>query len=257
MTLTIARQMVGAEILKLRRNRTLMGFALLMSVGVVTLFIVYLQLRHASNPAQYEPAGGVAGFTRALRALGLLFGALTAILIGGEAGTADVSSGVFRDLVATGRSRLALFAARVPAAVLVTLVFTGAAFAVALAATYLFAGSTPTPSLGTVLEGAGWLVLANSTLATLAVAVGSLTGSRAVTLTGLIGWQTIATQILLNVTSLGSLRAALVTPALTHLSPEPAGIEISMSTVTAILVIVAWAVIPAAIGAWRTQTADA
>jgi hypothetical protein len=40
---------------------------------------------------------------------------VTAILIGTTAGAADVGSGVFRDLVATGRSRTALFAARIPA----------------------------------------------------------------------------------------------------------------------------------------------
>ena len=46
----------------------------------------------------------------------MFFGPLAAILIGVEAGAGDASAGVFRDLVATGRSRLALFASRVPAA---------------------------------------------------------------------------------------------------------------------------------------------
>ncbi len=37
-------------------------------------------------------------------------------MIGIDAGAGDLSAGVFRDLVVTGRSRLALFASRVPAA---------------------------------------------------------------------------------------------------------------------------------------------
>jgi hypothetical protein len=44
----------------------------------------------------------------ALRLVGAIFGPLAAILIGAEAGAGDVAVGVFRDLVATGRSWLVL-----------------------------------------------------------------------------------------------------------------------------------------------------
>ena len=116
MTPVVARQMFGAEILKLRRNRAVMGLAFVLSICVVLLFFGYSAIEHASNPAMNGPAGGVDRFERAVRALALIFGALTAALIGTEAGTADLSSGVFRDLVATGRSRLSLFFVRAPAA---------------------------------------------------------------------------------------------------------------------------------------------
>jgi hypothetical protein len=91
----------------------------------------------------------------------------------------------------------------------------------------------------------------------LAVAVGSITGSRALTLTAVIGWMTIATQLLLNVNSLGSARDALVTPALGQLMPVQPPTDITMATGVAVAVVVAWAVVPAAIGAWRTMRADA
>ncbi|MGH2877005.1 MAG: hypothetical protein ACRDLV_12210, partial [Solirubrobacteraceae bacterium] len=61
MTLTTARQMLSAEILKLRRNRPLMAFAGLLSVLVVALFFVYGALQHASDPAHHAPGGGVYG----------------------------------------------------------------------------------------------------------------------------------------------------------------------------------------------------
>lgn len=256
MTLTIARQMFSAEVLKLRRQRPLMAFAGLLTIGVVVIFMGYLQIRHASNP-QYAPAGGLLGFQHLLRALGVFFGALAAILIGTEAGTADLSSGVFRDLVATGRSRLALFAVRAPAAIAVTLAFSAAAFGLGLLATFLFAGGTPTPSLGLVLQGAAWVALANSILAALAVGVGSLTSSRGVTLTALIGWQAIATSIIINVSSLGSVRDALLTPALGQLVPIGPGVGVVMSTATAVIVLIGWAVVPALVGAWRTRVRDA
>ena len=61
MTLTVARQMIGAEVLKVRRNRSVMAFALLLTVGVVVLMYGYVAIRHASNPLQNEPAGGTLG----------------------------------------------------------------------------------------------------------------------------------------------------------------------------------------------------
>ena len=43
------------------------------------------------------------------------------VIIGATAGGADIETGVYRDLVATGRSRTALFFSRVPAAWILTL----------------------------------------------------------------------------------------------------------------------------------------
>jgi ABC-type transport system involved in multi-copper enzyme maturation permease subunit len=256
MNLTVARQMFTAEVLKLRRQRALMTFAGLLSVGIVVIFMGYLQIRHASNSA-YPPAGGNFGFQHLLRALGQYFGALAAILIGTEAGTADLSSGVFRDLVATGRSRLALFSVRVPAAIAVTLVFTAVAFGLGLLLTFLFAGGRPSPSLSMVLQGAGWVALANSLLAALAVGIGSVTGSRGVTLTALIGWEMVATPIILSITSLGSVRDLPLNAAVGQLAPFPAGTGVTMSIAVAIAVLVGWAMGPTLVGAWRTKRRDA
>jgi len=259
MTATIARQMIAAEILKLRRNRALMGFTLLLTVGIVVVVFGYLAIQHASDVARHGPAGGTDNFDHAVRALGVFFGMLAAILVGTEAGTADLSSGVFRDLVATGRSRLSLFFVRAPAAILVTLAFSAVAYAVALIATFAFAGSMPTPSAGLILQSAGWIALCNSILAALAVGVGSLTGSRGVTLTALIGWQAVATNLLLSISSLGGARDGLLTAALTQVIPLSGGArgDVTMATGVAVAVLAVWAIVPLAIGAWRTQTQDA
>ncbi|MFZ0376227.1 MAG: hypothetical protein WAL38_00220 [Solirubrobacteraceae bacterium] len=257
MTPVVARQMFGAEILKLRRNRAVMGLAFVLSICVVLLFFGYSAIEHASNPGINGPAGGVDRFERAVRALALIFGALTAALIGTEAGTADLSSGVFRDLVATGRSRLSLFFVRAPAAALVTLAFNGVGFLLALAASFVFAGSLPTPGASLILESAAWLVLSNALLVGLAVGVGSLTGSRALALTAVIGWQAIVTEALLGVTSLGSVRDGLLTPALSQLAPFKIDTGVAMASSVAVAVALAWLLVPAAVGAWRTQTRDA
>jgi ABC-type transport system involved in multi-copper enzyme maturation permease subunit len=258
MTLAVARQMIGAEILKVRRNRSVMAFALLLTVGVVVLFYGYDAMQHASDPVQNSPAGGLNGFRHGVEALGVFFGMLAAVLIGAEVGTADVSSGVFRDLVATGRSRLALFAVRLPAAAIVSLCLSAAAYALVLLATFVFADGTATPGLGLILQSAGWIALANVVVAGVAVGVGSMSGSRALTLTAVIGWQAILTNLLVNVRSLGSVRDALLTPALQQLMPVKGDrLDVVMAVGIAVLVICAWLVIPQALGAWRTQARDA
>jgi hypothetical protein len=255
--MTVARQMFSAEVLKLRRNRGLMAMTGLLTVGVTIVYFGYLVIRHAGNPAVYGPGGGLQNFERAVRMLGLYFGALAAILVGTEAGTADLSSGVFRDLVATGRSRLALFGSRTPAAIAVVLTFTWTAFALSVAAAFVFAGGRPTPSASLILQSCAWVVLANAVMAGLAVGVGSLTGSRGLTLTAVIGWVTVVTRILLNASSLGSVRDGLLTASLSQIAPIPRDIPFIVGSGAAVAVVVAWAVVPTAAGAWRTRTRDA
>jgi ABC-type transport system involved in multi-copper enzyme maturation permease subunit len=258
MSLGTTRRMLAAEILKLRRSRTIMVVAFLLTFGVVAIMFGYDAIEHASNPSQNAPAGGLLGFGRAVKSLGVFFGLLAASLIGTEAGTADISSGVFRDLVATGRSRLALFGVRAPAAILVTIALTGFTFLVTLAVTFLLAGGSPTPSVSVILESAGWILLGNAVVCAFAVGLGSLTGSRGATLVAVIGWQTVATQLLLHIQSLGSARDWLLTAGLGQLMPVPGDIAgISMASGLAVAVVAAWAVLPTLIGGWRTQTTDA
>jgi hypothetical protein len=68
----------------------------------------------------------------------------------------------------------------------------------------------------------------------------------------------VATQLLLHIQSLGAARDWLATAAFGQLMPvsgELAGI--SMATGLAIAVVAAWALVPAAVGTWRTLTRDA
>jgi hypothetical protein len=258
MTPTVYRQMLGAELLKLRRNRAVMAFALLLTSGIVVIAFGYSAIQHASNPAAHPPAGGVHAFNDAVRVLALFFGALAAILIGTEAGTVDLTNGVFRDLVATGRSRLALFAVRVPAAIIVSLAFAAVAYAISLIAVFAFAGGEPTPSLSLIVQSAGWIAISNAILATLAVGVGSLTASRPLTLTAVIGWHAIASNLLVSITSLGSARDGILNAALTQIQPITGGrIDVTMATGVAVTVLLAWTIVPIALGTWRTQTRDA
>ena len=182
--------------LKLRRNRRVMALAFVLSIVVCCSFFGYTAIEHGSNPSTNGPAGGPDGFERARAGARMIFGALTAALIGTEAGTADQSSGVFRDLVATGARGSAVLRASARGDRSSRWLFNGAGLPARLIATFVFAGSFPTPGVSMILQAAAWIVASNVMLVGLAVGVGSLTGSRAVTLTAVIGWQAVATQLL-------------------------------------------------------------
>jgi hypothetical protein len=252
--------MIGAELLKLRRKRSIVGTAAFLSIGITVLYLAVLEIEHLTTPGSYGPAGGLAHFDDVTVLLSVWFGALAAMLVGTEAGTTDTASGVFRDLVVTGRSRLALFAVRVPAALAVTLTIALAALAVALAATYGLAGSLPTPGASFVIEAVLWVCGAQLLMCVIAVGLGSLTGSRAASLTILIGWQLIAGRLLARATFFGDARDAIPNIALGALKPgRPLADNdlLTMSAGVALAVLAAWAVIWLALGAWQTRVRDA
>lgn len=260
-----ARQMIVADVLKLRRHRPTMLTAALLSAGMAIVYFGFVEARHHGNLAGPQALSDGAALT------GIYFGAFAAILIGAEAGTIDLSSGVFRDLVATGRSRTVLFLVRVPAAIAISLTCTLAGFAITVAAAWAFHGSAPAPTAGLAIKFAAWVALATVAQTTLAVGIASLTGSRPVTLIGVIGWNTIATGILYLASFLGPVRDLVLLIALGALFPgQQVGTrahpgssialnnyKLPMPAVTAVLVILAWAAIPAILGAWRTGTRDA
>jgi hypothetical protein len=257
--LTTARQMVGGELLRLRKKRGFIALVLLVVIAPVVIALGYDVIQHASDPAKHGPAGGLHNYTNLLAMLGLFMGPVAAILIGAEAGAGDLAAGVFRDNVVTGRSRTALYLARIPAALAVSLSVTAVGFLIGVVGTFAFAGGLPTPSVSVILESAGWLALANAVVCGVAIGLGSLTGSRPGTITALVGWELVLSPMLVASSSLGSARSALLDGVLVSLKPGPAtgATSISMSVAVAILVTVAWLLVLPALGARRMQTRDA
>jgi ABC-type transport system involved in multi-copper enzyme maturation permease subunit len=257
--LTIARQMVSAELLRLRKKRGFIALVLLVVIAPLAIAIGYNVIEHASDPVTHGPAGGLHNYARLLDLLGVFMGPVAAILIGAEAGAGDLSAGVFRDNVVTGRSRLSLFLARIPAALIVCLTVIGLGFAVGVASTFAFAGGLATPSASLILESAAWLALANGLVCVVAIGLASLTGSRPGTITALLGWQLVLSPLLVQSVSLGSIRNGLLDGAVLFLKPGPASgaPTITMSVTVAVLVLCGWLMVLPTLGAWRTRTRDA
>ena len=144
-------RLVNAEVLKIVRRRGLMVWSLLLTAGAVLIAEVVLLVLHAVNSAKHGPAGGVTNMSHYLDVLFGL-GTVAAIMIGATAGSQDVSNGVFRDLVVTGRKRSTLFNVRVPGVLLVLLPMLAIGFALAVGGAFVFAGDLAQPTGSVILK---------------------------------------------------------------------------------------------------------
>ena len=254
-------RMVSAEFLKLRKRRGLVWWSLVLSVGIVSVVFAILEILHLNNPAHYGPPGGVGGLQGSIIGLSLA-GSVAAILIGTAAGTADVSTGVFRDLVATGRSRWALFFARLPGALLLFVPIITLGYVVIAACSVGLAGHLPAPDAGLILRGYAWTLLVTCFDLTLALGLASLIGSRGTTIGVLLGWQFLAAPLLAQASVLGAARQALYSGAFDRLMPHALFTDqgaplLIHSLAVAVVVVAGWIALALGAGAWRTVTRPA
>ena len=119
--------MIATRFMELRKRRGLMIALIVVNIGIPTVFLVVRLLAHAIAPKSYGPAGGYSIYTGLCSGVLYVFGFIVAATLGCTAGSVDLTDGMFRHLVVTGRSRLALYLARIPAglAIIVTLVAIG------------------------------------------------------------------------------------------------------------------------------------
>jgi hypothetical protein len=120
--------LITTKNLEIRKRRGLMITMLVLIVLPTILFYGLRLLFHAIDPHTYAPAGNPGLFSQVTN-MTAEFGFIAAAALGAAVGTTDLSDGMFRHLVITGRSRLALYLARIPAGLaitvpLVALVFT-------------------------------------------------------------------------------------------------------------------------------------
>jgi hypothetical protein len=252
-------RLVNAEVLKLRKRRGLVLATFALTILPMIVAYIVLGILHATEPAKHGPAGGLENFSGSMYMLTQL-GVVAAILLGATAGAGDLRSGVFRELVVTGRPRLALFAARVPAGLGFAVAAVWAGFAVTAVASTVLAGSLDAPGVGLLVESAAWLAIVVGLALVLALGVSSAVGSRGTTIGVLVGWQLVLMPFLLQMKTLGSLRELLPVAATERVAPSAlfdGGVTVPMSLSAAIAVIAAWAILSLAVGAWRTSTRDA
>jgi hypothetical protein len=249
-------RLVQAEILKLVRRRGLMIWSVLLTVGSVLVALIVLVVLHAVNPDHHGPAGGGTNLEHYVFLLSGL-GDIAAILIGATAGTQDVSNGVFRDLVVTGRSRATLFRVRVVGALCVFLPILALGFVVAIGSSFVFAGGLPNATGSDIGHYIAYTLAITVLNTILAVSIAAFVSSRVV-VGVLIGWSAIVAQILISLKSLGNVREFIDVAAAEHFATQQmTDSRLPMSTAVALLVLAAWAAIALGAGRWWTNRVDA
>jgi hypothetical protein len=250
-----------ADFLKLRKRRGLFWTTSVLIVGPQVVAYGILAILHAANPGHHGPAGGIENLGHGMSVL-VLVGSIGAIIAGASAGADDLSSGVFRELVVTGRSRLALFGARIPGGLAFVLSFAFVAYAIAAVVSKTAAGGLPAPSLTLLVKSGLWVVAELAFYFLLGLGVASLLGSKAYTIGILLAWRTAVSHILVSISALGVYRDLFPDVPFDRLAPR--AVEeyvrdvprVSISLAAAILILLLWVGIATALGAWRTATRD-
>jgi hypothetical protein len=119
--------MIATRLMELRKRRGLMIALIVVTIGLPSIFLLVRLGMHAFDPKSYGPAGGYDIFTQMVTVILYIFGFIVAATLGCTAGSIDLSEGMFRHMVVTGRSRLAIYLARIPAglAIIVSMVAVG------------------------------------------------------------------------------------------------------------------------------------
>jgi hypothetical protein len=139
--------LIATRHMELRKRRGLMVTAALLVLGPPALFLGLRLLFHAVDPKSFPGPAGNPGIFQIVTNMEVNFAFIIAATIGATVGTSDLSDGMFRHLVITGRSRIALYLARIPVGLAVVIPLAALAFALPCLVTS-FAGVPQPTSVG-------------------------------------------------------------------------------------------------------------
>lgn len=255
-------RLVSADVLKLRKNRSLAAVTAVLTVGAVAITVAIMELLHVVNPAKHGSAGGVTNLGH-LAFLIAALGTVAAAIVGSRVGAGDKDAGVYRDLVVTGRSRVALYLSRIPAGFAFLLPFVAGAYALEAVSAVVFAGSKPVPDTRLLVLTGLWTVLEVAFFYLLSVAIAALLGSRSYAIGVVLAFRLAISPIVASISALGIVRELMPGVALQALAPSALGDSvrqgpaIAMSTGAVAAVLLVWAVAAVAVAGRRDVTRDA
>jgi ABC-type transport system involved in multi-copper enzyme maturation permease subunit len=246
-------RLIRAEVLKLRRRSGMLALVTALTLGVVALAFTVTTIQHAGNPARYGPAGGLTNYQNAIQVL-LVLAIVAGAIVGSTAGAQDIESGVFRDLAATGRSRLALFGARVTGAWGIMVPVAAIAATAAGVGAVALAGSAAAPGASALVAGTAGVLAAGMVSTAVAVGLCALVGSRGPVIAIMLAFSLGLATVLQGISFLGDARKAIPNVALDRIAHHPGPVHVTLAV--AIVVLAAWVAAAFAAGAWRTKTRE-
>jgi len=247
--------LISSDVLKLRRRRGMLAISLLLTAGLMAMAFAVMAIQHGGNPAEYGPAGGLGNYQEDI-AVVTLMALIVGTIIGATSGTQDIESGVFRDLAATGRSRMALFASRVAGAWVVVLPILAVTAGLAAAGCVALAGSLAAPGAGAIVAGTAAVLVAGALSTAVAVGVSALVGSRGPVIGIMLAFYLAVQNLVLAMGFLGGARQIVPDVAIRRIGElEPvSGVHVGLGA--AILVALSWSAVTLGLGAWRTRTRE-
>ncbi len=135
-------RMIAARFHELRRRRGLMAMLAVVTIGIPTVYLAIRLILHAVSPNTYGVAGGFEVYVGMVAFVLYVFGFIVAATLGASAGSTDLSEGMFRHHVITGRSRMALYLARIPAGLAIIWAMVAVGFAIVCTVCVLAAPTT-------------------------------------------------------------------------------------------------------------------
>ena len=248
-------RLIKADVLKLRRRRGMLAVSLGLTLGILALAFVVITIQHGGDPEKTGPAGGLKGFVDSLQTMSVM-AFLVGAIVGATAGAQDLDSGVFRDLAATGRSRIALFLSRVGGAWVVVGAIVAVTLAADVAGAFALADGIATPGAGDIAEGAAMVFASGALGAALAVGIAALVGSRGPVIAILLAMHIIFEPQLQGAGFLGDARQALPISAIDRIGDQAGDLDYTLALGTSVAVVAAWIAAALAAGAWRTRTRE-
>jgi hypothetical protein len=229
--------LIAAEILKLRKRRGMMALC----AGSLLLAVAAYSIANVLDP----PIGGPGRFDDAVGILTML-GSVIGVIVGATAGGADIESGVYRDLVATGTPRLRLMAARIPGAWAIVLPM--------LAIAIGFEAVWCAPPADRLVEGVFTVLVSGAFTSAACVGLAALIGSRGPVIGIALAFQLGISPLLADVDALGEFRRAIPQIAIARLGSDD--VLPGFTVALAVVILLGWLALLLGAGAHRTQTQE-
>lgn len=241
--------MIVSELRTLVARRGLFLSSLLIPAGLVILLIILGLILNASDP---EYAGG-SDFSEGATAFTVFVLIVLSALIGATAGAWDVQNGTFRYLVMTGRSRTAVYLARIPAVLALTvLIVAPAALLTVVASEVMPLGIGTAPTASNHAQAFWAPTIQGWSYGLVAFGVGALLRSVGAAIAVALVLNLVGLQALLLLSLLSEKLGELTLPAVVN---RVAGYE-DHSLAVSIVALVLWLAAFVAAGAWRTVRAE-
>lgn len=247
-------RLIRAEVLKLRKRPGMLAISAFATIGAAALAVVVPAIQHSSDPVKHGPAGGIENYTGTMSVLVLLV-IIVGAIVGSTAGSQDLETGVFRDSAATGRSRTALFGARIPGALAIVLPMALIAAAIEGVAGVALSGSLEAPSASIVIGGTAAALAAGVVSVAISVALSALVASRGPVIGIVLAFELAISKLLIGIPALGGVRELIPNASLDRIGNSPQQ-AFHMGLGVAIAVLLAWTAAAFAAGAWKTKTRE-